>query len=554
MARYTTSGTVTTVQQINAELEKIADSQTDFVTRSGKEPNEFLSDLDMNGNKIINTGEPTGPNDLVRLQDLGRGTAEFTTDNLRGTTSELVFSDLSFLEVGSLYSAYGFYVLGDHSPAEWRKSSLTGTPSQLPVELGEAAFTDSTGAKWLYVGDFIDIKHLGALVNGAQDDTPFYSIAYADGRPVKTTGDAVNFTFEQPPYETTVRYEDVLTNRVHLGGAGEAVLFNNANLQYINGPHPTTQVQAFHDRVIAKGSQEIGAQYADYAKGYTIEKENWSESFGVPDSGEINTLTLFLRNGVADGGPKTGGAAILGNIGQTAGSGYVQLVEATNSVFTKGTLEVEKQSNIQLLGIDERDNLSYGAVLTTFVGQHTGAIRVQNQAPSTWGRVLENVKNGVTNFFIDDVGSLRWRINGESIKAVQDPTTSELYFENNNLQKMCQIRQDGFSYKKKTVITAGPSFTLDETNQNGSVSLTGDSPITLNLPSNLPLGYTCKVLQRDNGQITFVADVGVGTGVLRNRLNHTKTAGKYAVVEVSVFAQTPEQNGAVWYLHGDTAA
>ena len=54
MTRYIKSGSVTRVPEINSELEKIATAQTKFLSRSGEAPNEMLSGLDMNNNKIFN--------------------------------------------------------------------------------------------------------------------------------------------------------------------------------------------------------------------------------------------------------------------------------------------------------------------------------------------------------------------------------------------------------------------------------------------------------------------------------------------------------------------
>ena len=42
MARYIKSGDVARVPEINAELEKIATSQTDFLSRSGESPNDGI--------------------------------------------------------------------------------------------------------------------------------------------------------------------------------------------------------------------------------------------------------------------------------------------------------------------------------------------------------------------------------------------------------------------------------------------------------------------------------------------------------------------------------
>jgi len=70
MARYTTSGTKTTVAALNTELEKIATSQEDFVSRVGEAANQMESDFDMNSNKILNLPNPVDPTDVVRLKDL----------------------------------------------------------------------------------------------------------------------------------------------------------------------------------------------------------------------------------------------------------------------------------------------------------------------------------------------------------------------------------------------------------------------------------------------------------------------------------------------------
>jgi lysophospholipase L1-like esterase len=70
MARYTTSGTKTTIGALNTELEKIAVAQEDFVSRVGETPNQMEGNLDMNSNRILNLPEPVDPTDAVRLQDI----------------------------------------------------------------------------------------------------------------------------------------------------------------------------------------------------------------------------------------------------------------------------------------------------------------------------------------------------------------------------------------------------------------------------------------------------------------------------------------------------
>lgn len=70
MTRYVKSGTVNTVQEINSELEKIAESLGEALTRDGSVPNEMKVTLDMNGNRVINLPSPSLPNDIIRLRDI----------------------------------------------------------------------------------------------------------------------------------------------------------------------------------------------------------------------------------------------------------------------------------------------------------------------------------------------------------------------------------------------------------------------------------------------------------------------------------------------------
>ena len=71
MTRYTKSGTVNTIQEVNSELERIAAAQALLVARDGASPNTMLAPLDMNANRIINLPEPLTPLEPLRLLDLG---------------------------------------------------------------------------------------------------------------------------------------------------------------------------------------------------------------------------------------------------------------------------------------------------------------------------------------------------------------------------------------------------------------------------------------------------------------------------------------------------
>lgn len=68
--RYEYKGQVFTIPQVNAELEKIAEGFDEALMRTRQLPNQMETELDMNGNRVINVGTPVYPGDLARLEDI----------------------------------------------------------------------------------------------------------------------------------------------------------------------------------------------------------------------------------------------------------------------------------------------------------------------------------------------------------------------------------------------------------------------------------------------------------------------------------------------------
>lgn len=92
MARYTPT-TARTVNQINAELQKIKSAIDDTLSRKGDSPNTMESTLDMNSNRILNVLDaihPQEPITLNQLTALGSGEADATLRlELASPTSEV---------------------------------------------------------------------------------------------------------------------------------------------------------------------------------------------------------------------------------------------------------------------------------------------------------------------------------------------------------------------------------------------------------------------------------------------------------------------------------
>ena len=80
----------------------------------------------------------------------------------------------------------------------------------------------------------------------------------------------------------------------------------------------------------------------------------------------------------------------------------------------------------------------------------------------------------------------------------------------------------GFAANVAT-ISAGHNLTAAD---NGKIiQSTSASAITVTIPTGLPTGFNCTIVQMGAGQITF-------SGTYLNRCNFTKTASQYAVVSI----------------------
>ena len=88
------------------------------------------------------------------------------------------------------------------------------------------------------------------------------------------------------------------------------------------------------------------------------------------------------------------------------------------------------------------------------------------------------------------------------------------------------------------------SYTLVAGDAGKVVVLNKGSAVNLTVPSGLGAGFTCSVIQKGAGQITFVAS----STTINNRQSHTKIAGQHGVATLIATASD------VFVLAGDTAS
>jgi hypothetical protein len=75
------------------------------------------------------------------------------------------------------------------------------------------------------------------------------------------------------------------------------------------------------------------------------------------------------------------------------------------------------------------------------------------------------------------------------------------------------------------VATISGGYNIAATDNGKIIQSTAATAITVTIPSGLPTGFNCTVVQMGAGQITF-------SGTYFNRGSFTKTASQYAVVSI----------------------
>jgi hypothetical protein len=75
------------------------------------------------------------------------------------------------------------------------------------------------------------------------------------------------------------------------------------------------------------------------------------------------------------------------------------------------------------------------------------------------------------------------------------------------------------------VATISAGYNLTAADNGRIIQSTSASAITVTIPTGLPTGFNCTIVQMGAGQITF-------SGTYLNRTGFTKTASQYAVVSI----------------------
>jgi len=97
-------------------------------------------------------------------------------------TTEQLIERIRKSREGDVITTTGFSVAGDAGGAQWKATSATGlTPSQKPSDRGAAELVDGSGRLWVFAGETINYKQLGADGLGATDDADIIQAVWDSG-------------------------------------------------------------------------------------------------------------------------------------------------------------------------------------------------------------------------------------------------------------------------------------------------------------------------------------------------------------------------------------
>jgi len=90
----------------------------------------------------------------------------------------------------------------------------------------------------------------------------------------------------------------------------------------------------------------------------------------------------------------------------------------------------------------------------------------------------------------------------------------------------------------------GTTYTIVASDAGKVITCNNGSAVTVTVPASLGAGFTCSVVQKGAGQVTFSAS----STTINNRQSHTKIAGQHGVATLVSTASD------VFVLAGDTAS
>ena len=202
-----TRNAVSTVPEVNAELQKIDVALQDTLSRSGASPNQMESTLDMNSNRIINLPVPVNGSDAARLIDVQNGNVPTAigTDKVVTNVATMV-ADVT-LAVGDVVNTRGYYVDTDQGGGTYFIKSAASVPS--PDGWSEITLNNGNVAV-LQIGSVVNVDQFGASADTSIDSRPPIQAAIEYAQRFKSVSDRRVVTSAGNSYTLKTRFTGTL--------------------------------------------------------------------------------------------------------------------------------------------------------------------------------------------------------------------------------------------------------------------------------------------------------------------------------------------------------
>jgi hypothetical protein len=226
-----------------------------------------------------------------------------------------------------------------------------------------------------------------------------------------------------------------------------------------------------------------------------------ANSFSTGLTNTSNVITNNLSTGVSGGQTVVGGTAASNNLtlSSTANATKGKILFGVNSAYDEGTSRL----GIGTTSPAESLHLAGGMILGNTVATTNGTLRYTGS-------------------------SVDARVGGNWL-SMTNPVASQLpatIVYNNQANNFNGNTIENYSAKYND--QTGTAYTLLASDNGKVVTFNNASAITLTVPSGLPVGFNCLVLQKGAGQVTFTTSATT----INNRQSLTKTAGQYAVASL----------------------
>jgi hypothetical protein len=193
-------------------------------------------------------------------------------------------------------------------------------------------------------------------------------------------------------------------------------------------------------------------------------------------------------------------SVVNGGTGTTTATGTGSVVLSNSPTLTTPTLGVASGTSIVLSGTASSTSTSTGA-LTVAGGAGIGG--------QIFAGGIQNTPIGNANA---SSGSFTTIVASGNITA-----TGNLTGGNSSLSSI-----SGFA---ANIVSISADYPITSADNGKVIQSTSSSPFAVTIPTGLPIGFNCTVVQMGAGQITF-------TGTYLNRTGFTKTASQYSVVSI----------------------